>query len=269
MGKHRFGGFRVAVWRIDAVQRLFHREKDAPYESTDGTLTLNLPSKVFRPRHSALCEPWDATVHLNYKLLGNPPGGYRPIAKRPQPHLGAALDRSGADDLCRQGASACILDRFVLYLAVKNIGECQKDRRCAHRAMLRAVADAVAVRAQVSRRQGDMLHGSEFHRFTSNRLIVGRSAYKGNLIAHRAPSMPSRCWAITPSCIHNESGIRANPSRSCLLRPSPGLYISAAHGPAASRPRLRPSPVLSAQKVNSSADAPDLNSPKEPVILRR
>jgi hypothetical protein len=39
--------------------------------------------------------------------------------------------------------------------------------------MLRAVADAVAVRAQVSGRQRDMLHGGEFHRFTPNRLIVG------------------------------------------------------------------------------------------------
>ena len=31
------------------------------------------PQTIFRPRHSALCEPWDATVHFYYKLRGNFP----------------------------------------------------------------------------------------------------------------------------------------------------------------------------------------------------
>src|ERR1019366_2316112 len=124
------------------------------------------PQTVFRPCHSALREPWDATVHFYYKLRGNLTGGDRPIAERLQLAIAAALDRSCAERLRRQGGSSCVFDRFVLHLAVKNVGEGQKDRRCAHWAMLRAVPDAVAVGAQVSGRQGDMLHGGEFHRFT-------------------------------------------------------------------------------------------------------
>jgi hypothetical protein len=72
--------------------------------------------------------------------------------------------------------------------------------------MLRAVADAVAVRAQVSGRQRDMLHGGEFHRFTPNRLIVGKSAHNRNVIVLR-PCISNRCRAIALSCMHNESWI--------------------------------------------------------------
>jgi hypothetical protein len=75
------------------------------------------------------------------------------------------------------------MNRFILDLAVKNICECQKDRRCAHWAMLRAVADAVAVWAQVSTRQGDMLHGDEFHWFTpKSSIMVSKSAHTRDVI---------------------------------------------------------------------------------------
>jgi hypothetical protein len=41
----------------------------------DGIVQREGTGETLGPRHSALCEPWDATAHSYYKLHGKPARG--------------------------------------------------------------------------------------------------------------------------------------------------------------------------------------------------
>jgi hypothetical protein len=56
--------------------------------------------------------------------------------------------------------------RFIGRFAIQNTGQPDQRLRCARRTLYRAITDAVAILAEISPRQGHMLHREEFHRVT-------------------------------------------------------------------------------------------------------
>jgi hypothetical protein len=56
--------------------------------------------------------------------------------------------------------------RFIGRFAIQYTGQPDQRLRCARRTLYRAITDAVAILAEISPRQGHMLHREEFHRVT-------------------------------------------------------------------------------------------------------
>jgi len=112
-----------------------------------------------------------------------------------------ASKSAGSGRHCRPGR-VYIFDQFRFHGTIENTGQTQKSGRGTRRAPLCAVANAVAVWTKISRRQGDVLHGDEFHGFTLNSGSAVGSVEFSDLrnapCLYRMPSGRGQLYKIPP-----------------------------------------------------------------------
>jgi hypothetical protein len=124
-------------------------------------------------------------------------------------------DRSGISS----GIRICRVWPFVpIHFAIKHTGETHQHGRCACRTLFGTVTNAVAILAEICRRQGDMLHFAVSHGFTPIMVSAAQAyaARAANSLAFRVRCNVRRgsffCEITAPAgfdrypgCAHNHS----------------------------------------------------------------